>query len=261
MWVVRGLKARRSQRRWKKLEIFWGCRTHCALKEKKKASAKQEEQFIEFVGEIYRVQISHCAKYLIWLFCHALVFSIAIAGIKQEINENKDAKGTFIYELIQFPPKLRSFLYFKSAKSAWIFFSRTSTRSFRLPSFFFPSPICMSEHITAWSIQVSADLAGDNWKETGGIFFLHWMNVLLSLFGAREMEEWLGENHNSLSSHWAQKTMNVSEQKPMISFPVSCRLITPAGPTHKELQGTLMWGLGTEMSVGVFSLYLAEEGR
>jgi len=44
------------------------------------------------------------------LSCHALVFSIAVCGTKQEINENKDAEGAFVYEVIQLPPKQSLFL-------------------------------------------------------------------------------------------------------------------------------------------------------
>lgn len=125
----------------KETENFLGLQDSlCSQGKKKKASAKQEEQLIKFVGEIYRVQISHCAKYLIWLFCHALFFSIAIAGTKQEINENKDAKGTFIYELIQLPPKLRLFLDFKAAISAWIFLFPLLLQGHQAPLFFFPLP-------------------------------------------------------------------------------------------------------------------------
>lgn len=140
MWIAVGLKAWQSRGRGKKLKIFLGCRTRCALKEEK-ASAKQEQQLIEFVREVYRVQISHCAKYLICLFCHALVFSIAIAGTEQEINENKDAKETFIHELIQLPPKLRPFLCFKSVKSAFFFFPLLLQGCSGSP-LFFSFPLC-----------------------------------------------------------------------------------------------------------------------
>jgi len=71
------------------------------------------------------------------MFCHALVFGTTVAGIKQEINENKGAKGTFMYELIQLPPKLRPLLYFKAAKSACIFLFSYFSKAIQAPVFIF----------------------------------------------------------------------------------------------------------------------------
>lgn len=183
----------------KELGIFSGCRTHCTLKGKKKASVKQEEEFIAFVRVIYRVQISYCSKYLIWLCCHAQLFSIAVAGTKQEINANKDAKGAFRYELIQIASRAKVVLIFQSCKNYLNFFVfRFSTWSFSSP-FILSFPLCMSEQITAWSVQGNEVLAGVNWRGTDGIFLplqsniLHWTNNFLQLFGAKEVEKWLGE--------------------------------------------------------------------
>lgn len=246
------------------------------LSRKTRASAKQEKQLIAFVEEIYRVQINHFTKYLIWLFCHALVFRIAIAGTKQEINENKDAEGTFIYELIQLPPKLRPFVYFKAAKSAWIFLF------FFFPYFykviqvclFFSSPVCMSKEITAWFLQGRAALAGDNWKQTGGIFFpsqpniLHWANIFQSLFDAKEVEKWLGRKLQNLYQPLkplSTKRYELTWAHTCDSFPKSIVLPDgPAGATHRDLQWMLIQGLGWKVSEApnecrFFPLYLEEE--
>lgn len=165
-------------------------------KKKKKASAKQEEQLIEFVGEAYRVQISHCAKYLIWLFCHALVFSIAVAGTKQEINENKDAKGTFVYELIQLSPKRRLFLYFKSCKKCLNFsFSPLLLQGHSG----FPL-CCFLPHLYEWAVYCLGNMweCSSYWRqlERSWYYFfslkpntLHWTNIILLVFGAKEMEK------------------------------------------------------------------------
>lgn len=86
---------------------------------------------------------------------------------------------------------------FQICKKCLFLFSPTSTRLFRLSSFFFlfPSALCMNEQIIVWSVQGSAALAGDNWKGTGGIFFplqpniLHWTNIFLSLFSCQRSGE------------------------------------------------------------------------
>lgn len=106
--------------------------------------------------------------------CHALLFSIAVAGIKQEINENKDAKGAFRYELIKLPPELRLFLYSKAAKITGISLLSLLLHGHSAPLFSFLSPMY------EWTdnLQGSVVLAGVKWRETGGIFLPSQSNIL-----------------------------------------------------------------------------------